>query len=288
MPRFNKAVVFPRIDHELYRDMPLIERAVKLLRLGNRHSCVRLAMQDHRRSLHVLHILHRRMVPVLLEIVPRRFSIEEHRHVAMNIRLGIHRVKIGQSRPGRNGFELVGLRVHPKRHVAAVGPAERSEPVRFGPAPVYHRLHAAHIILVIAVAPIVLVRACEFLAPAGGAAEIRFQHQIAVGGKDLLRRVEGQQRSSGRSAVRIEQKRVLSGRFKVHRLGYDAVDFHSVLAALPFGDFGAAQCVFRQPGVVVRDRLRCAEFQIAPENFRGMLGIAPGSSRHLAIRADLA
>src|SRR5256884_7098500 len=78
------------------------------------------------------------------------------------------------------------------------------------------RLHAAHIILVIAVAPIVLVRACEFLAPAGGAAEIRFQHQIAVGGKDLLRRRSEEHTSELQSRLHLVCRLLLEKKKHIH------------------------------------------------------------------------
>ena len=178
------------------------------------------------------------------------------------------------------------MRVDPHGHIAAVGPAERSEPLRIRPALIHHGLHSAHIIFVIAVAPIVLVRAGKFFSTTCRTTEIRLQHQVAVGRENLLRGVKRQQRGSRGAAVGVQKERILARSFEVHGLGHDAVDFHAVLAALPLHDLSAGQRIFGQPGVVIRNRLDGAEFQIAPEDFRGMLGIARSPNRGLTVGAN--
>ena len=87
MTRLSKAVVLARIDHELDRHLAFDQRLVKLLRLGDRHARIDLAVHDHRRRLYVVDVLHRRAIIVKLLRVPRRFVGVEPVKIAMNVRL---------------------------------------------------------------------------------------------------------------------------------------------------------------------------------------------------------
>ena len=86
--------------------------------------------------------------------------------------------------------------------------------------------------------------------------------------------------------MRIQQERMFSRCVKIHGLRYDAVNFHSVFAALPLLHACAAECVFIKPGVLIRDKLDRAEFQITPEDFCRVVRITPCAHRREPICAD--
>src|SRR2546422_5070624 len=64
MSWLSEAVVLARIDDKLNRHFLFLERLIKLLRLGDGNAGVDLAVHDHCRGLHVLHVLHGRTVPI--------------------------------------------------------------------------------------------------------------------------------------------------------------------------------------------------------------------------------
>src|SRR5467141_3684442 len=86
----------------------------------------------------------------------------------------------------RNGsFEAIGLDNDEVRGDATVGPSADAELIRVGDALLDGVIHHGHVVLKVLVAPIGVDGFGVFLAVAGGAAGVRKEDGVAVGGVEL-------------------------------------------------------------------------------------------------------
>src|SRR5262249_5495484 len=133
---------------------------------------------------------------------------------------------------------------HPRRHVAAVAPADVREAVWISDPLRDQRVDAGHDVAVIAAAPIVDVRAQELLAVVRAAARVRIEDRPSFAGPHLTAFEPADaiavHVSAGGSAVSDGEHWILFARLIADRLEQDALHFEAI-AALPRDDFRFAQ-----------------------------------------------
>ena len=125
---------FARVaDHDRL-DADVAQRDVELLRLGDRHVVVVLAVHEHRRRLDLVDVAERRALPQQVHqplLVRERAELD--RQVVVVVRHVVEADQVGDAR-GRHGrLEAIGLRDQPVGELPAVAAAFDAEPVRVDP-----------------------------------------------------------------------------------------------------------------------------------------------------------
>src|SRR5258708_18187196 len=109
--------------------------------------------------------------------------------------------QIGHAGARHGRLETVGLRDSPHGHVPAVGPSTDSEPLRIRVATLHQPVHSGHNILEISAAPIRAIALDKFVTIAGGAANIRTEHEVATSGQKLGPGIESLRPGASRTAL---------------------------------------------------------------------------------------
>src|SRR4029077_10085988 len=132
--------------------------------------------------------------------------------------MAVHAGEEGAACAGDGGFEASGLRDDEVGGDAAVGPAADGELIWVGNALLDRIVNHGYVVLIVLVAPIGPNGFGVVLPAAGGAAGIREEDGVAVGGEKLLQVVELGVVGPDRSAVRAEDGGVLLARDAIHGL----------------------------------------------------------------------
>src|SRR5688572_32042647 len=119
----REAVSLAWIENQLYGLSAILERAVELHRLTDRHALIVSTMLNQERRRHVVDELDRRARAIEVERLLRRDAAEERADVARDVRRPVHALQVRQAGAHARRLEPRRLAHHPRRHVAAVAPA---------------------------------------------------------------------------------------------------------------------------------------------------------------------
>ncbi len=238
-----KPVSFARVKHQFRGLAAIFQGPVEFLRLPHRHPLVVRTVQDQGGRGHLVDVGHRRPFQVERQGLGAGDAPEIADQHTGNVVGAVHAPHVGKAGADHGRLEAAGLRDHPRRHVAAVAPADVRQFVGVGDAPRHQRVHAGHDVLVVAAAPVVDVVPQKLLAVVRAAARVGIEHRPALVGPHLptleAAQAEAVHVCTGGATVRHHQRRMLGARRVAHRLQQHALHLHAV-GAFPGDHFGVA------------------------------------------------
>ena len=220
-------MVLVRVDDELRVDPLAFQRHVHLLAAGDRHVHVPLTTKEQRRCLDPVRLPERvgELVPQFL-VRPRLADLVV---VLEDVLVGpIHRRLQGAPGAARRRLEARRGRDRVVRQDAAVAPPTDAQARRVGHADGDRVIDRGQEVLHFLVPPVGVNRLLVFRAPAGAAAIVHRQDDVAVRRKELALEAERVLVLRVRSAVDAQQRRVAGAGLEGRGLHHEPVDHRAV------------------------------------------------------------